>query len=31
MRNKNVQKAVIYVLLITMLVSTLFMGLSMFI
>ncbi|WP_157843194.1 stressosome-associated protein Prli42 [Bacillus sp. FJAT-42315] len=31
MRNKNVQKAVIYVMLITMLVSTLFMGLAMFI
>ncbi|KAB7708832.1 stressosome-associated protein Prli42 [Bacillus aerolatus] len=30
MRNKIVQKTVIYIMLVTMLVSTLFFGLSMF-
>ncbi|HEY9576412.1 stressosome-associated protein Prli42 [Bacillus sp. B190/17] len=30
MRNKIVQKTVIYIMLLTMLVSTLFFGLSMF-
>ncbi|WP_156187042.1 MULTISPECIES: stressosome-associated protein Prli42 [Bacillaceae] len=30
MRNKVVQKTVIYIMLLTMLVSTLFFGLSMF-
>ncbi|WP_338749977.1 stressosome-associated protein Prli42 [Bacillus sp. FJAT-52991] len=30
MRNKNIQKTVVYIMLFTMLVSTLFVGLSMF-